>query len=79
MDALYFNLAKAFDSFPHERLLLKVKSLGIKGNELQWIKYFLVGRGQRVSINETVSDWASMRSDVCHKEVFLSLFSWLLL
>ena len=41
-----------------------MKSLGIEGNVLQWIRDFLVGRRQRVSINGTVSDWASVRSDV---------------
>ena len=64
VDALYLDFAKAFDSVPHERLLRKVKSLGIEGNVLQWIRDFLVGRRQRVSINGTVSDWASVRSGV---------------
>ena len=64
VDALYLDFAKAFDRVPHERLLSKVKSLGIEGNLLQWISDFLVGRRQRVSINGTVSDWASVRSGV---------------
>jgi hypothetical protein len=69
VDALYLDFAKAFNSVPHERLLLKVKSLGIEGNVLQWIKDFLVGRQQRVSINGTVSDWASVRSGVPPRNV----------
>ena len=64
MDAVYLDFAKAFDSVPHERLLHKVKSLGIEGNILQWISDFLVGRRQHVSINGTISDWATVRSGV---------------
>ena len=64
VDAVYLDFAKAFDSVPHERLLRKLKSLGIESNVLNWIRDFLVGRRQRVSINGTVSDWASVRSGV---------------
>jgi hypothetical protein len=64
VDASYLDFAKAFDGVPHERLLRKVESLGIEGNVLQCIRDFLVGRRQRVSINGTVSDWASVRSGV---------------
>jgi hypothetical protein len=64
VDALYLDFAKAFNSVPHERLLRKMKSLGIEGNVLQWIRDFLVGRRQRVCINGTVSDWASVRCGV---------------
>jgi hypothetical protein len=51
VDALYLDFVKAFDSVPHERLLRKMKSLAIVGNVLQWIRDFLVGKLQRVSIN----------------------------
>ena len=34
---LLLDYAKAFDSVPHKRLLLKLKSLGISGNLLQWL------------------------------------------
>jgi hypothetical protein len=64
LDALYLDFAKTFDSVPHERLLRKLNSLGIEGNVLQWIRNFLVGRRQRVSINGTVSDWVTVRSGV---------------
>ena len=36
------DLAKAFDSVPHSRLLLKLESLGIQGNLLSWFKSFLI-------------------------------------
>jgi hypothetical protein len=62
VNVVYLDFAKAFVSVPHERLFRKVKSLEIEGNVLQWIRDFLVGRRQRVSINGTVSDWVTVRS-----------------
>ena len=38
VDTIYFNFAKAFNSVPHERLLGKLKSYGINGKILEWIK-----------------------------------------
>ena len=37
---IYLDLQKAFDSVPHNRLLLKVESYGICGKFLNWIKGF---------------------------------------
>ena len=37
-DVIYTDFAKAFDSVPHERLFIKLKSLGIQGDILNWIK-----------------------------------------
>ena len=64
VDAIYFDFAKAFDSMPHKRLLKKIEKLGLEGNALQWIRDFLAGRRQRVSVNGSVSDWAAVKSDV---------------
>jgi hypothetical protein len=64
VDAVYLDFAKAFDTVSHERLLRKLKSLGMESNVLKWIRDFLAGRCQRVSNNGSVSDWASVRSGV---------------
>ena len=48
VDTLYLDLQKAFDSVPHQRLILKLERLGITGNLLRWIKNFLSERKQRV-------------------------------
>ena len=40
-DCIYYDFAKAFDSVPHARLLVKLESYGIKGKLLEWIKAFL--------------------------------------
>ena len=38
VDAIYLDFRKAFDTVPHKRLISKVKSLGITGKILKWIK-----------------------------------------
>ena len=61
---LLLDFAKAFDSVPHERLLLKLSSLGIHGYILRWLRFFLTQRKQRVVINGVSSDWADVISGV---------------
>ena len=51
VDVIYLDLQKAFDSVPHNRLLLKVESYGISGKFLGWIKSFLSDREQFVVLN----------------------------
>ena len=48
IDVIYFDFQKAFDTVPHQRLLAKLHSYGIRGNILKWIKDFLGNRKQRV-------------------------------
>ena len=48
VDVLYFDFRKAFDRVPHQRLLLKMKALGIEGRILDWIRDWLKERRQRV-------------------------------
>ena len=48
-DVIFLDLAKAFDSVPRKRLLLKLKSNGIDGSLLNWLRHFLVGRKQHCS------------------------------
>ena len=61
---IFLDLAKAFDSVPHSRLLLKLECLGIKGDLLRWLKYFLTKRSQRVIINGSFSNWLPVLSGV---------------
>ena len=51
VDVIYLDLQKAFDSVPHNRLLVKVESYGISSKFLAWIKSFLSDREQCVVLN----------------------------
>ena len=53
VDIIYTDFSKAFDSVPHEGLLRKVESYGIKGNVLK--ESFLPIRRQRVKVGGSVS------------------------
>jgi len=64
IDVIYLDLAKAFDSVPHYRLLLKLKSYGVNGTVLEWIKNFLMERRQQVMVAGTGSQWAPVLSGV---------------
>ena len=64
VDTIYLDFAKAFDSVPHQRLLLKLESYGVGSHILAWIEDFLVGRRQRVCVNSSYSDFADVLSGV---------------
>ena len=61
---LFLDFAKAFDSVPHQRLLLKLECLGICGNLLHWFRSYLTDRYQRVVINGHYSEWLPVLSGV---------------
>ncbi|XP_065650415.1 uncharacterized protein LOC136078566 [Hydra vulgaris] len=44
VDVIMLDFAKAFDTVPHKRLLLKLNAYGIKGKFLNWIEAFLNNR-----------------------------------
>ena len=50
IDVLYIDIAKAFDSVSHAKLLCKLEKYGIGGLFLAWIRSFLQGRRQMVKI-----------------------------
>ena len=64
IDVIYTDFSKAFDSVPHQRLLRKMKSLGIIGDTLGWVKGFLSNRRQRVRVDVALSDWISVISGI---------------
>jgi hypothetical protein len=63
-DVIYFDLSKAFDSVPHKLLLLKLKTFGIHGHLLGWIKNYLEDRQQRVTLDGEHSSWLPVTSGV---------------
>ena len=61
-DIIFLDLSKAFDSVPHERLLLKLQRHGIDGPLLLWIRNFLTNRRQCVVLGGNCSDWSPVIS-----------------
>lgn len=61
---LFLDLSKAFDSVPHERLLLKLQFYGVGGALLDWLRCFLTTRRQRVVLNGSFSSWLPVISGV---------------
>ncbi len=64
VDCIYLDYKKAFDSVPHERLLLKMQAHGIQGNIGNWVRQFLTGRKQRVAVNGQTSEWMDVTSGI---------------
>ena len=64
VDVIYLDIAKAFDSVSHKKLLHKLQNVGITGLMLKWIAAFLSNRSQTVNINGSVSNPVSVTSGV---------------
>ena len=64
IDAVYIDFKKAFDSVPHQELLLKLWSYGITGSLWLWFRAYLSSRLQKVTINHCSSDLLPVVSGV---------------
>jgi ribonuclease P/MRP protein subunit RPP40 len=64
VDVVYLDFAKAFDKVPFCRLFKKLEAHGIGDQVLEWVKKWLYGRRQRVSVNKTFSEWGEVTSGV---------------
>ena len=64
IDTIYLDFAKAFETVPHQRLLVKLRGYGIEGRILTWIEAFLTDRRQRVVVNDSRSSWAYVTSGI---------------
>jgi hypothetical protein len=63
-DMIIMDFSKAFDTVPHNRLLLKLDRYGIRNNLLAWISNFLKHRSQRVVVGGEHSTWTEVVSGV---------------
>ena len=61
---IYLDFSKVFDLVPHQRLLMKLDCMGIRGNLLSWIAAFLHDREQRVFVEGQSSEWLKVISGV---------------
>ena len=64
IDIIYTDFEKVFDRVPHQRLLQKMKNLGIIGSTLRWITAFLSERIQCVRVENASSSWKPVRSGI---------------
>ena len=55
MSSSYLDIKKAFDSIPHDKLLCKLYSIGIRGKLWKCFRSYLLGRIQHVRINQSLS------------------------
>ena len=53
------DISKAYNCIDYKILLKMLDNAGIRGNTLQWFESYLRGRGQKVDINGTFSDYRS--------------------
>ena len=67
LDIIYF--AKAVEKVPHQRLLNKMRGLGITGNILRWTQEWLQNRRHRTVLNGSSSDWLEVLSGVLQGSV----------
>ena len=64
VDIIYIDFSKAFDKVPHQRLLLKMSSMGISDQVVQWVQDFLSDRKMRVLVNGSFSAWLEVKSGI---------------
>ena len=63
-DCIYLDYKKAFDSVPHQRLLVKLQAYGVADKLYTWINAFLTNRQQQVAVEGSKSPWARVTSGV---------------
>jgi hypothetical protein len=73
VDVILLDFAKAFDTVPHKRLLVKLKAYGFDGLLLKWIAAFLENRRQRIVQGDIISDWVKVYSGVPQGSVIAAL------
>lgn len=74
-DAIFLDFSKAFDTVPHKQLLIKLRSLNIHHDTVNWIEVFLTNRSQFVSIDEVHSSPVPVASGVLQSSVLRPLLS----
>ena len=64
MNAVYLDFSKAFDTTPHNILVMKLKKCGIDVWKVRYIENWLTGRSQRVVTSASESGWRPVTSGV---------------
>ncbi len=61
---IYLDFSKAFDSVPHDKLIVKLQQFGITGPLLDWYSDYLSGWKQRVVVDGVSSSYLDVTSGV---------------
>jgi hypothetical protein len=64
IEAIITDFPKAFDLFPHDRLLTKLEASGVDSRIVVWVKEFLVDRTQKVRVEGQLSKKVRVTSDL---------------
>lgn len=64
VDVVYLDFSKAFDTVPHQHLIMKLRSMQINEAIVRWIESWLSERKQRVVLRGTKSEWLPVISGV---------------
>ena len=63
-DVVFMDIAKAFDTVDHSKMLQKLREYGFSGSVLLWFKSYLCGRLQRVTVHGATSQSLPITSGV---------------
>ena len=74
VDMLILDFTKAFDTVPHQRLLMKLKHYGIDSNLHRWISSWLTERTQQVVVDGDYSTCKQVRSGTVLGPLMFLLF-----
>lgn len=64
VDAICLDFAKAFDRMPNNKIIKKLKQIGINNNVVEWVRSYLTCRTQYGDINGYKSDCLLVTSGV---------------